>query len=147
MTWSETPAHLLSNSWERWRLAKTKQVMMNTPGEQASCHSAKMRCSSKETMLDKGGPNYLGDEPGSGTRYHLPCFCTWVASPLCHSIIHFLKMGDGYTTPLPCCFVGFLLFLRLPLLQTSLPVLWPGLRVPNAMGLGLIPGHGTRSHM
>lgn len=26
----------------------------------------------------------LGMEPGSGTRHCLPCFCTWVASPLCH---------------------------------------------------------------
>ena len=33
------------------------------------------------------------------------------------------------------------------ILGTSLVVQWRGLPTPNAGGLGLIPGQGTRSHM
>ena len=36
---------------------------------------------------------------------------------------------------------------RMEILGTSLVVQWVRLRAPNAGGLGLIPGQGTRSHM
>ena len=36
---------------------------------------------------------------------------------------------------------------QIPALGTSLEVQWLRLHAPNAGGLGLIPGQGTRSHM